>query len=106
MTSTPWSRCSPRTPWSACRPSPSGTRDAAAIERFLRRRLVGRGDAGWRFVPTGANRQPAYAYYLQRDGGWERAGLFVIGARDGGIESVTRFRDGGLLDRFGVPATL
>jgi RNA polymerase sigma-70 factor (TIGR02960 family) len=87
-------------------PEPEWHQGAEAIGRFLHQRLVGRGDAGWRFVATGANRQPAYAYYLRRDGAWERSGLFVIGVREDGVESVTRFRDGGLLDRFGVPATL
>jgi hypothetical protein len=57
-------------------------------------------------VATGANGQPAYAYYLLVDGRWERSGLFVMSVRGDGIESVTRFYDGGLLSRFDVPETL
>ena len=45
-------------------------------------------------------------YYLQEGEGWRCAGVFVVGVRPDGIESITRFRDGGLLDRFGVPARL
>jgi hypothetical protein len=57
-------------------------------------------------VATAANLQPAYAYYLRDAEGWKRAGLFVIGGRRDGIDSVTRFHDGGLLSRFGVPDRL
>jgi RNA polymerase sigma-70 factor (TIGR02960 family) len=77
-----------------------------AVEVFLRARIRAR-DGLWRFVESGANGQPAYAYYLLVDGRWERSGLFVIGLGDGGVASVTRFPDdGGLLSRFGVPETL
>jgi hypothetical protein len=59
-------------------------------------------------VATGANGQPAYAYYLADPGtvGWRRAGLFVIGGRPEGIDSITRFYDDGLLSRFAVPERL
>jgi hypothetical protein len=60
----------------------------------------------WRFVATAANGQPAYAYYLLVDGGWECSGLFVLGVGDGGIESVTRFYDERLLAAFDLPETL
>jgi RNA polymerase sigma-70 factor (TIGR02960 family) len=87
----------PQPEWHACR---------AAIGRFLRGRHAARRGGRWRFVATGANGQPAYAYYLLVDGRWERSGLFVMSVRDDGIESVTRFYDGGLLSRFDVPETL
>jgi hypothetical protein len=35
-----------------------------------------------------------------------RSGLFVMSVRDDGVESVTRFYDGGLRSRFDVPETL
>ncbi len=32
--------------------------------------------------------------------------MFVVALRDGGIVSITRFRDDGILSRFGVPERL
>jgi RNA polymerase sigma-70 factor (TIGR02960 family) len=87
-------------------PQPEWHAGPAAIESFLRGRHAARRGGPWRFVATGANGQPAYAYYLLVDGRWERSGLFVMSVRDDGIESVTRFYDGGLLSRFDVPETL
>ena len=87
-------------------PQPEWHAGRAAVRAFLRERHMARRTAPWRFVATGANGQPAYAYYLLVDGRWERSGLFVVSVRDGAVESVTRFHDGGLLSRFGVPETL
>jgi RNA polymerase sigma-70 factor (TIGR02960 family) len=86
-------------------PQPESHQGRAAIEVFLRERHLAR-RAAWRFVACGANGQPAYAYYLLVAGRWERSGLFVVSVRDGGVESLTRFHDDGLLSRFGVPETL
>ena len=86
-------------------PEPEWHQGRGAIETFLRERVVLR-VRRWRFVPCGANLQPAYAYYLEHDGEWVRSGMLVVGLRAGGIESVTRFHDNGLLDRFGVPNSL
>jgi RNA polymerase sigma-70 factor (TIGR02960 family) len=86
-------------------PEPEWHAGRAAIEAFLRKRTASR-VGPWRFVATGANGQPAYAYYLLVDGRWECSGLFVIGVGDGGIESVTRFYDERLLARFDLPETL
>jgi limonene-1,2-epoxide hydrolase len=87
-------------------PEPEWHQGRRAIEDFLRARLAGRRGFGWRFVATAANGQPAYAYYLRAGEAWVRSGLFVIGVRPDGISSITRFHDGGLLSRFGVPETL
>ena len=87
-------------------PTPEWHEGRVAIEAFLRGRHASRGRRNWRFVPVAANGQPAYAYYLSDEAGWERAGLFVIGVRPDGIESITRFHDDGLLSRFGVPERL
>ena len=87
-------------------PQPEWHAGRADVERFLRERHVARGGRPWRFVESAANGQPAYAYYLLLDGRWERSGLFVLGVGDGGIESVTRFHDDGLLARFDLPETL
>ncbi|MFZ1996429.1 MAG: sigma-70 family RNA polymerase sigma factor [Solirubrobacteraceae bacterium] len=87
-------------------PEPEWHQGRDAIDAFLRARHLARLPRRWRFHPVAANLQPAYAYYFEGDGGWTRAGMFVIGARPDGIESITRFHDGGLLDRFGAPARL
>ncbi|HTU97792.1 MAG TPA: sigma-70 family RNA polymerase sigma factor [Solirubrobacteraceae bacterium] len=89
-------------------PEPEWHQGREAIGLFLRRRTSVRlrMARSWRFVALAANLQPGLAYYLERDDGWERAGAFVLGVRPDGIASITRFHDGGLLDRFGVPRRL
>ncbi len=86
-------------------PQPEWHQGKPAVEQFLRARHLER-RGGWRFVRTGANGQPAYAYYLREGDTWVRGGLFVLGVRSAGISSITRFYDDGLLDRFGVPERL
>jgi RNA polymerase sigma-70 factor (ECF subfamily) len=87
-------------------PEPEWHQGRADIETFLRARHLDRLPRRWRFYRTAANLQPAYAYYLENDGEWVRAGMFVLGVRPDGIESVTRFADDGLLDRFDAPERL
>jgi RNA polymerase sigma-70 factor (ECF subfamily) len=86
-------------------PEPEWHQGRDAIGAFLRDRRARR-KSRWRFVACGANLQPAYAYYLEQDGEWARGGIFVVSSRADGIESITRFHDRGLLDRFDVPAAL
>jgi RNA polymerase sigma-70 factor (TIGR02960 family) len=87
-------------------PEPEWHQGRDAIAAFLRDRHRQRFGA-WRLYPTAANGQPAYAYYLaDGDGVWVRSGIFVVGVRADGIESVTRFPDRGLLSRFDVPEEL
>jgi RNA polymerase sigma-70 factor (TIGR02960 family) len=87
-------------------PEPEWHQGRDAIEHFLRDRHRRRKDRAWRFVRVSANLQPAYAYYIETDGEWVRSGMFVLGVRPDGIESITRFHDNGLLDRFGAPRHL
>jgi RNA polymerase sigma-70 factor (TIGR02960 family) len=87
-------------------PEPEWHQGHDAIERFLRDRHGRRKSGAWRFAAVAANLQPAYVYYLEQDGEWVRAGMFVLGVRADGVESITRFHDGGLLDRFGAPERL
>ena len=84
-------------------PEPEWHQGRDAVEHFLRDRHGRRKARAWRFVPLAANLQPAYAFYLETDGEWVRSGMFVLGVRPDGIESITRFHDDGLLDRFGAP---
>jgi RNA polymerase sigma-70 factor (TIGR02960 family) len=86
-------------------PQPEWHEGRDNIERFLYDRVARRPYA-WRFLAVGANLQPAYAYYYDKDGEWVRSGVFVIGVRADGVASITRFHDNGLLDRFGVPERL
>ena len=87
-------------------PQPEWHQGRDEVERFLRERQLGRLPRRWRFVATRANGQPAFAYYLSDGDGWVRDGMFVVGVRADGIESITRFHDEGLLDRFEVPERL
>jgi RNA polymerase sigma-70 factor (ECF subfamily) len=87
-------------------PEPEWHQGRDAIERFLRARQLDRLPQPWRFHRIGANLQPAYAYYLRDGDRWLRHGMFVIGVRGGAIESITRFPDRGLLDRFDAPSRL
>ncbi|MFZ0090293.1 MAG: sigma-70 family RNA polymerase sigma factor [Solirubrobacteraceae bacterium] len=86
-------------------PEPEWHQGVAAVGHFLRDRHRRR-DVPWRFHRTGANGQPAFAYYFSDGDTWVRSGIFVVGVRGDRIESVTRFGDEGLLDRFGVPERL
>jgi RNA polymerase sigma-70 factor (ECF subfamily) len=86
-------------------PEPLWLTGPGPVGAFLRERRARR-PGPWRFVATVANGQPAYAYYLTERDEFVRSGLLVFGVRADGIESVTRFRDRGLLDRFGVPRRL
>ena len=88
-------------------PEPEWHQGRDAVDRFLRDRHLRRKSRPWQFVPTAANGQPAWVYYLLYEDGWRRSGLFVAGVRADGIASITRFPDaGGLLDRFDAPARL
>ncbi len=86
-------------------PEPLWLTGPGAVGAFLRERRARR-PGPWRFVATSANGQPAYAYYLAEGDEMVRSGLLVIGVRADGIESITRFRDRGLLDGFDVPRRL
>ena len=86
-------------------PEPEWHQGRAAIARFLRARRARR-SGPWRLEPVGANRQPAYAYFIEGDDGFVSSGMFVISARPDGVESVTRFGGRRLLSALGVPRLL
>jgi RNA polymerase sigma-70 factor (ECF subfamily) len=77
-----------------------------AITEFLR--SLGFWGQDLKLVPTGANHQPAFGYYLpDPNAGVHRAnGIFVLNLSSDGITEMTRFGDRGLLARFGLPRTL
>jgi RNA polymerase sigma-70 factor (TIGR02960 family) len=61
-----------------------------------------------RIVPTRANNQPAFAYYLPDPCApiWRAGSLMVLTLRGDQVCALTRFGNHGLLARFGLPRTL
>ena len=61
-----------------------------------------------RLIPTRANGQPAFGYYLLDDTApIARAhGLLVLTLTGGQIVAITRFLDNSVLPRFGLPRVL
>ena len=78
-----------------------------AIARFLRSRDLWLGDST-RLLPTQANGQAAYAYYLRDPHAdvMRAGGLLVLTLRGEQIAALTRFGDHGVLRHFGLPRTL
>jgi len=90
-------------------PEPLEYEGREAIRGFLLNRIPRRRPEGTvRVVPTRANGQPAFGYYI-RDPQCEIArcqGIFVLTVCNEGISAITRFGDTGLLPHFGLPRTL
>ena len=109
-------RCNKAT-WSACWRCSATTQvvDAAPADQVRRSDASGDVLAGRRFwgpelhlLPTRANGQPAFAYYLpDLDTGVVAAnGLMVLSVVGQSIDRLTRFGGADLVERFGLPATL
>jgi len=79
---------------------------AAIAEFYLTRRWWGAQAA--RLVPTRANGQPAFGYYLRdpASGIAHANGLVVLTLEGDRISAITRFRDSSLFPLFGLPRTL
>jgi RNA polymerase sigma-70 factor (TIGR02960 family) len=86
-------------------PNPEWHAGRAAIATFMRERQAIRGGP-WRFIATGANRQPAYAYYFLEDQEWVYNGTFVIGVRPDGISHAVAFRDRRVMANLPVPTRI
>jgi RNA polymerase sigma-70 factor (ECF subfamily) len=90
-------------------PEPLEYEGPAAIRAFPRNRIPRRRLPGTvRLVPTRANGQPAFAYYLKdpQCGIARCNGLFVLTIEGDRIAAITRFGDTGILPHFGLPRTL
>ncbi len=79
-----------------------------AIAAFLRDINTWRGPRRYRLIPTRANGQPAFGYYLQEAqapvfGGH---GMIVLTLEGDRISAITRFVDNSNLARFGLPRML
>jgi RNA polymerase sigma-70 factor (TIGR02960 family) len=94
--------------WLAMPPAPHEYHGREAIATFLRASAGWRGRRQTRLVPTRANTQPAFGYYLaQPDGSTAQAtGLLVLTLCSDRISGITRFLDRELPRIFGLADTL
>jgi len=94
--------------WIRMPPEPLEYNGRPAIGEFLRTRPLWRKGERVRMVPTRANCQPAFAYYMpdpQADV-WRIGGIFVLKVEDEEIVEITRFGEGAWLAWFGLPRVL
>ena len=93
--------------WMSMPPEPLEYQGHAAIAEFYLSRTWW-GAQPIRMVPTRANGQPAFGYYLQDPhAAVERAnGLIVLTLAGDKISAITRFGDNSLFPHFGLPRTL
>jgi RNA polymerase sigma-70 factor (TIGR02960 family) len=94
--------------WARMPPEPYEYQGHEAIARFLEDRFAARGGRRVRLVPTRANTQPALGYYIQDPHApIARAnGLFVLTLEGDRVSAITRFGDGAVFPRFGLPRML
>lgn len=86
-------------------PDPAIYRGRAAVAGFLRERCTG---AGIRLVPTRANGQPAFGWYVRdrRSAIAHAHGLVVLTIADSRVSAMTRFFDSSTYPYFGLPKNL
>jgi RNA polymerase sigma-70 factor (TIGR02960 family) len=79
-----------------------------AIAAFLRSVAARRGSRRYRLVPTRANGQPAYGFYMadSHGPGFRSHGLIVLTLQGDRISAITRFIDDRVVGWFGLPETL
>jgi RNA polymerase sigma-70 factor (TIGR02960 family) len=79
-----------------------------AIAAFLRSTRTWRGPRRYRLVPTRANGQPAYGFYVQEPSGtvFGGHGMIVLTLEGDRISAITRFVDNETMRAFGLAATL
>ncbi|MEA2281866.1 MAG: polymerase sigma-70 factor, subfamily [Solirubrobacteraceae bacterium] len=94
--------------WLRMPPAPHEYQGRPAINEFLRSRGLWSSGRAIRLVPTRANCQPAFGYYLSdpHAGVMRAGGLFVLTVDGDAIAAITRFGDTGVLPYFGLPRTL
>jgi RNA polymerase sigma-70 factor (ECF subfamily) len=87
-------------------PEPIEYRGPQAITEFLQ--WLGLWTGSVKLVPTRANGQPAFGYYLSDPtcSLFRASGLLVLDLRNDRVAQITRFGDKSLLARFGLPRTL
>jgi SnoaL-like domain len=79
-----------------------------AIAGFVRDSAAWRGPRRYRLVPTRANGQPAFGFYIQdeHEPTFRRHGMIVLTLEGDRISAITRFIDNGVMGCFGLPQTL
>lgn len=95
-------------------PWPHWYRGREAIERFFvwawrhRQFNARESDRLYRFIPTSANRQPAFAVYLRMPGeeDWHAHGVQVLALQDGAVASIVTFIGSRYFAPFGLPSML
>jgi RNA polymerase sigma-70 factor (TIGR02960 family) len=94
--------------WLRMPPAPHEYQGRPAIDEFLRTRGIWNSGRPIRLVPTRANCQPAFGYYLSdpHAGVMRAGGLLVLTVEGDAIAAITRFGDTGVLPYFGLPRTL
>jgi len=94
--------------WIRMPPEPLEYNGRPAIGEFLRTRPLWRQGERVRLIPTRANCQPAFAYYMPDSQAdiWRIGGIFVLTVEDEEIVEITRFGEGGWLAWFGLPRVL
>ena len=83
-------------------------RGPVAIAGFLRDSVAWRGPRRYRLVPTRANGQPAFGFYIQDERGavFRGHGMIALTLEGDRISAITRFIDNGVMECFGLPQTL
>jgi RNA polymerase sigma-70 factor (TIGR02960 family) len=89
-------------------PEPLEYEGHAAIAEFLFDRLGGLGHRRIQLVPTRANAQPAFGFYIEEAHApiARFYGVLVLTLQGDRISALTRFGDTGILPQFGLPRTL
>lgn len=93
--------------WLTMPPEPLEYQGHAAIARFFLTRSYWGGQVA-RLVPTRANGQPAFGFYVQDPNSpiAHAGGVVVLTLEGDRISAITRFGDNSLLPLFGLPRTL
>jgi RNA polymerase sigma-70 factor (TIGR02960 family) len=94
--------------WLRMPPEPMEYQGHVAITGFFRHAWASRGERQVRLVPTRANTQPAFGYYVEdpRAAIAHAGGIIVLTLEGSQISAITRFGDVSVLPYFGLPRTL
>ena len=94
--------------WLTMPPDPREYQGHASIAAFLSEVMTWLGPEGVRLVPTRANAQPAFGYYLQdsRSPIAHAGGMLVLTLEGDRVSAITRFGDTSVFPYFGLPRTL
>ena len=94
--------------WLTMPPDPREYQGRMAIGEFFAELGLWRGPRTMRLVPTRANAQPAFGYYISdpRSPIAHCRGIIVLTLEGSRVSAITRFGDTGVLPHFGLPRTL